>query len=113
MSKVKIPILDKVSDFDIADTFEVALQEKSLELGIGYFTAEVDRDDDGIKIILKVAAMVDTAGEDDFKTNEQLSNVIVEFPEGQVLYQVEETVPVSGMEIEVVYRPKAFKASSN
>ena len=109
MSKVNIPILDMISDFDIADTFETTLQEKSLEFGIGYFTAEVDRDDDGIKIVLKVAAMVDTAGEEDFRTNPELANVIVEFPEGQILYQVEEVVSVNGIENEVIYRPKAFK----
>jgi hypothetical protein len=102
-----------ISDFDIADTFETALQEKTSEFGVGYFTAELDRDEKGMKIVLRVAAMVDTAGEEDFKTNPELSNVIVEFPEGKVLYQVEETVSVSGMEIEVIYRPKAFKPTEN
>jgi len=108
---MNIPILDQISDFDIADTFETTLQEKSAELGIGYFTAEVDRDDDGIKIVLRVAAMVDTAGEDDFKKNPELANVVVDFPEGKVLYQVVETVAINGIETEVVYRPKAFKAA--
>jgi hypothetical protein len=112
---MKIPILDKISDFDIIDSFEVALRDKNSELvlSVGYFTAEVDRDEKGVKLTLRVSAMVGDSGEDEFKTNPELANVIVEFPEGSVLYQVEETVSVSGMEIEVTYRPTGFKPAKN
>jgi len=100
------PVLAKIGDFDIVSTFEERLHEMATEYGIGYFTADVDHDEKGVKVILQVASMVDTAGEKEFKTNKDLKTIEVEFPEGFVVYDVEDVVPVSGMEIQVVYRPR-------
>ncbi len=100
------PILAKIGDFDIVSTFEEKLHEMATEFGLGYFTADVDHDEKGVKVILQVAAMVDTAGENDFKTNKDLKSIEIEFPDGIITYDVEDVVPVSGMEIQVVYRPR-------
>lgn len=101
-----LEILGMLSEFDVLQEFEQALREKSSMNDVGYFTGEVDRDDDGSLFIrLRVAAMVDTAGEDDFKNNPELSTVRVDWPEESVDFKVVDTVPVSGMEMEVIYRP--------
>lgn len=100
------PILAKIGDFDIVSTFEEKLHEMATEYGLGYFTADVEHDEKGIKVVLQVAAMVDTAGEKEFKDNKDLKTIEIEFPDGIVIYDVEDIVPVSGMEIQVVYRPR-------
>ena len=99
-------ILEQLGDYEILERFETALREKSLENNVGYFTGTADRDPDGsYKIMLRVAAMVDTAGEEEFDKNEALRQIVVPFPEGDVVFEVKETVPVSGLEMEVVYYP--------
>jgi hypothetical protein len=52
-----------------------------------------------------VEAMGESAGEDAFMNNPELNCIRVEWPEGPVDFRAIEAVPVSGMEIEVVYRP--------
>jgi len=99
------PILSKIGDWEITSTFEDRLNEMASEYGIGYFTAEADHDTKGVFLRLKVAAMVDTAGEAAFLNDPALNSVDIEFPEGILTWKVEDVVPVSGMEIEVVYRP--------
>lgn len=101
-------LMDKISDYDILSPFEDKLNDMSAEQGLGYFTGEVDRDEKGVKVMLRVAAMVDSAGVDDFKNNPVLNAVPVEYPDHNVtvVFVVEDVVPVSGMEIEVVYRPR-------
>ena len=106
MSETTAQILNKLGDYEILETVENALRDLSTLNDVGYFTGEVDRDEKGLKIVLRVAAMVDSAGEEDFKTNEQLKTITAQFPEGPVLFDVVETVNVSGMEMEVVYRPR-------
>ena len=97
--------LEVLPDFDILSAFEDALREKSLEHQLGYFSGELFRDNDGVKIVLRVAAMVDSAGMDDFVNNPALNSILVDWPEGPVDFRVTDSAPVSGMEIEVVYRP--------
>jgi len=100
------PILDRLSDEEIVHNFEEALNERQAELGVGFFTASVERDDkDELMIVLRVAAMVDTAGEDDFRSVPDLKVITTEFPEGKVRYELVEVVPISGMEIEAIYKP--------
>jgi len=98
--------LQRLTDYEVLTTFEDALRSVSLENQVGYFTGEIDRDDKGLKIILRVAAMVGSAGEEDFTTNEDLKTITAHFVDGDIIFDVEETVPVSGLEIEVVYRPR-------
>jgi hypothetical protein len=100
-----LDVLNKLGDYEILEKFEEVLREKSPAASLGYFTGELERDPEGIVIRLRVAAMVDSAGEEDFSTNEDLKSIVVKFPEGDVDFRVEETVEVSGMEMEVVYRP--------
>jgi hypothetical protein len=41
----------------------------------------------------------------DFVNNPALNSILVDWPEGPVDFRVVDSAPVSGMEIEVVYRP--------
>jgi hypothetical protein len=102
-----VDLMNKISDYDVLQPFEDKLNEISSEQGLGYFTGEVDRDERGVKVILRVAAMIDSAGVDDFKNNDSLKKVAVEYLDHDIVanFVVEDVVPVSGMEIEVVYRP--------
>lgn len=99
-------IIERLGDWEIASTFEDRLNEMVSELGLGYFTAEADHDEKGVFIRLKVASMVDTASENEFRKNPKLNSIDVEFPEGYITWCVDDVVPVTGMEIEVVYRAK-------
>lgn len=101
-----LEVLDMLPEFDVLEAFEEALRSKSLMNDLGYFTGEVARDDnDDLIIRLRVAAMVDTAGEDDFRANPELACIRVDWPEESVDFKVVDTAPVSGMEVEVIYKP--------
>jgi len=105
-----LEVLDMLAEFDIQQAFEDALNEKRLMNDVGYFTSSVERDDDGSLFIqVRVAAMVDTAGTEDFVKNEELSTIRVVWPEESVNFKVVEVVNVSGMENEVIYKPFPVK----
>ncbi len=100
--------LDMLSDYDIIAPLELQLSERAAELGIGYLTPEVERDADGVKIVMRIASMVENAGASDFMTDPNLKTIEVEYLDYDrtVIFDVKEAVPVSGMEIEVIYRPR-------
>lgn len=102
-------ILDRLSDFDIISNLEEALSERNLDLRLDSFEADVERDNTGIKVILRVGTTVDSSGEKEFEKNPELRTIVTEFPEGKVYYDLQEIVPVSGMELEAVYRPRSVK----
>ncbi len=108
MRKETKELFDMISDYDISTNFEETLNNKSSEFGIGYFHVDVERDENNdVKVIMRVAAMVDTAGEEDFKNNKELNTVTIEYPDydKSIKFKVTEVVPVSGMELEVIYEP--------
>ena len=101
-----LEVLDMLSEFDIMQAFEDALNAKRSMNDVGYFTSSVERDDSGAMFIqLRVSAMVGTAGTEDFEQNPELSTIRVEWPEEKVDFKVTEVVSVSGMENEVIYKP--------
>lgn len=105
--------LDRLSDFEVMDTFDTAFREVAVMNDVGDHTTTVERLDEGCQLRLRIASMINMATIEDFigdpdrkiDANAALSVVSVPFAEGVINFQVAEAVAVSGMEIEVVYEP--------
>lgn len=100
--------LAMLSDYDISNPVEQFFNEKASEFGIGFLAPEVERDEKGVKLILRIAAMIENVGVKDFKTQPHLKSIEIEYPDHNrtVIFDVTDAVDVSGMEIEVIYRPR-------
>lgn len=100
--------LSMLSDYDISNPVEQFFNEKSSEFGIGFLAPEVERDNQGVKLILRISAMIENVGVEDFKKQPHLKSIDIEYIDHDriITFDVVEAVDVSGMEIEVVYRPR-------
>ena len=99
------PILSRLPDYEIQETFEDTFREVATMNDVGFFEVEVVRDPE-VTVKLRIASMVGKAGDAEFQQNPELQTVVVNFPEGPVAYKFVEAVSVSGLEIEVIYRPE-------
>ena len=100
------PILDRLPEYEIQQTFEDTFREVAALNDVGFFEVEVVRDPE-VTLKLRIASMVGKAGEVEFQQNPELQAIVVQFPEGPVTYRFVEAISVSGLEIEVLYRPEA------
>ena len=109
--------LDRLSDFEVMDTFDTTFRDVAVMNDVGDHETTVERLDDGCQLRLRISSMIDKATVEDFigdpgrniKPNKDLSVIVVPFIDAPVTFTVAEAVSVSGMEIEVVYVPQYKK----
>ena len=98
--------LAKMSDVEIEDCFEEVYSEKALYNDVESYDLDVERTNEGTKVIVHVTSMADNPMPEDYKKNEELKSVTFSFRDVDHCFFMDEVVVVSSIDYDVVYISK-------